>query len=216
MATKPMASVAAVHLPGLPEPATPRLIRCIVGLAFFGAGISLVIAADLGLAPWDVFHQGVSHRTGIALGTVIIVTGALLMILWWPLGERPGWGTVLNTIEIGLVVNLLEPRLGTFDAPAARFIALVAGVLAVALGSGLYIGSGLGAGPRDGLMMGLERSGWSIRRARTTIEVVVLAAGWAMGGSVGVGTVVFALGIGPLVHRAVPRLRVISSDSARV
>lgn len=176
----------------------------------------MIIAANLGLAPWDVFHQGVSRRTGIALGTVIIMVGAVLMLLWWPLRERPGWGTVMNTLEIGLVVNLLEPHLGTFDSPWARLASLAGGVLAVAVGSGLYIGAGLGAGPRDGLMMGLERLGWSLRRARTTIELTVLIAGWALGGSVGLGTVVFAVGIGPLVHRTVPRLRVVSSDSARV
>lgn len=192
-----------------------RLARCVLGLAAFGSGISLLIAADLGLAPWDVFHQGVSRRTGIALGTVIMAVGAALMLLWWPLRERPGWGTVLNTIEIGLVVNLLEPRLGTFETPWARLGALAAGVLAVAIGSGLYIGAGLGAGPRDGLMMGLERLGWSLRGARTSIELTVLIGGWALGGSVGLGTVVFAVGIGPLVHRTVPRLRVVSTDSAR-
>lgn len=183
-------------------------MRCIAGLALFGTGISLVIAADLGLAPWDVFHQGVSRRTGIPLGTVIMLVGAALMVLWWPLKERPGWGTVLNALEIGLVVNLLEPRLGTFDAPAARAAALIAGVAVVGVGSGLYIGSGLGAGPRDGLMMGFERLGFSLGRARTLIEVTVFFTGWALGGSIGVGTLVFALGIGPLVHRTVPRLRV--------
>jgi uncharacterized membrane protein YczE len=175
-----------------------------------------VIAADWGLAPWDVFHQGLSRRTGIPIGTVIIVVGAALMLLWWPLRQRPGWGTVLNTIEIGLVVNLVEPRLGTFDGPLPRLIALVGGVVLVGIGSGFYIGSGLGAGPRDGVMLGLERLGLSLGRARTAIELTVFASGWALGGSIGAGTVVFALGIGPLVHRLVPRLRVVSSDSARV
>jgi len=207
-----------MSLPGVPAPAAQRLLRCIVGLALFGAGISLVIAADLGLAPWDVFHQGLSRRSGLALGTVIILVGAVMMLLWWPLRERPGWGTVLNTLEIGTVVNLLEPHLGTFETPVARALALAGGVVTVALGSGLYIGSGLGAGPRDGVMMGLERAGWSLRRARTVIELSALAAGWALGGSIGVGTLVFALGIGPLVHRALPRLRApdpVSTGSAR-
>ncbi len=190
-------------------------MRCVVGLALFGTGITLVIAADLGLAPWDVFHQGLSRRTGIPIGTVIILVGMALMVLWLPLRERPGWGTILNALEIGMVVNLLEPRLGTFDAPLARIAALVGGVAVVGLGSGLYIGSGLGSGPRDGLMTGLARLGWSLGRARTLIEVTVFAAGWALGGSVGLGTLVFALGIGPLVHRTVPRLRVVSTDSAR-
>jgi uncharacterized membrane protein YczE len=190
-------------------------MRCIGGLALFGTGISLVIAADWGLAPWDVFHQGLSRRTGIPIGSVIMLVGAALMLLWWPLRQRPGWGTVLNTVEIGLVVNVLEPRLGTFDSPPIRALALVGGVALVGLGSGFYIGSGLGAGPRDGVMLGLERLGLSLGRARTLIEVTVFASGWALGGGIGLGTVVFALGIGPLVHRLVPRLQVVSSDSAR-
>lgn len=205
-----------MRLAGMPPPAWSRLVRCVAGLALFGAGISLVIAADWGLAPWDVFHQGVSRRTGIPIGTVIIGVGVALMVLWLPLRERPGWGTVLNALEIGLVVNLLEPRLGTFETPALRLLALVGGVVLVGVGSGFYIGSGLGAGPRDGIMMGLQRLGMSLRRARTIIELTVFASGWALGGSVGLGTVVFALAIGPLVHRTVPRLAVLSSDSARV
>lgn len=209
-------SVRSVQLPGLPDPALVRLTRCILGLALFGTGITLVIAADLGLAPWDVFHQGLSRRTGIPIGTVIILVGVALMVLWLPLRERPGWGTVLNALEIGTVVNLLEPRIDTFDSPLARALALVCGVAVVGLGSGLYIGSGLGSGPRDGLMTGLARMGWSLGRARTLIEITVLGAGWALGGSIGVGTLVFALGIGPLVHRTVPRFRVVSTDSARV
>ncbi len=205
-----------MRLVGVPPPAWSRLSRCVSGLAVFGVGISLVIAADLGLAPWDVFHQGVSRRLDIPIGTVIIGVGVVLMVLWLPLKQRPGWGTALNAVEIGLVVNLVEPRLGTFDTPALRLGALLGGVVLVGLGSGLYIGSGLGAGPRDGVMMGLERLGMSLRRARTLIEVSVLASGWALGGSIGVGTVVFAAAIGPLVHATVPRLAVVSSDSARV
>lgn len=194
-------------IPGLPAPVWQRLMRCIVGLGLFGTGIALVIAADWGLGPWDVLHQGLSERTGIAIGTLIILVGAAAMVLWIPLRERPGWGTVLNTMEIGLVVNLLEPRLGTFDSVATRSVGLVGGVVVVALGSGVYLGAGLGSGPRDGLMMGLERLGLSVRAGRTLIEASVLTLGFLLGGSVGIGTVVFALGIGPLVQVFLPRFR---------
>jgi uncharacterized membrane protein YczE len=179
-----------------------------VGLALFGLGISLLIVAELGLAPWDVLHQGISKRTGIPIGTVIILIGLLLLILWIPLKERPGLGTLLNALEIGLVVDLVLPRLPHLESLPARGALLLAGIVLVGVGSGLYIGAGLGAGPRDGLMLGFERLGLSVRAARTLIEVSVLGAGWALGGRVGVGTVLFAVGIGPLVQVVLPRLRV--------
>jgi uncharacterized membrane protein YczE len=184
-----------------------RLARCVGGLAMFGIGISMIIDADLGAAPWDVFHQGVSERLGVPIGTVIIATGALLLLLWIPLRERPGIGTVLNAVEIGLVVDLVLPRLPGPEALGPRVALMLGGVVVVAIGSGLYIGSGLGPGPRDGLMTGLARRGLSIRVARTGIEVTVLLLGIALGGSAGVGTAVFALGIGPLVQVFLPRLR---------
>lgn len=178
------------------------------GLALFGVGISLLIVAELGLAPWDVLHQGVSKRTGISIGTVIIAIGVGLMLLWIPLKERPGLGTLLNAVEIGLVVNLVLPHLPDPDHLLARVGLLVLGILLVGVGSGFYIGAGLGAGPRDGIMLGLVRLGLSVRGARTLIEVTVLVIGWLLGGSVGVGTLAFALGIGPLVQVLLPHLRV--------
>lgn len=178
------------------------------GLALFGLGISLLIVAELGLAPWDVLHQGVSKRTDISIGTVIIAIGVGLMVLWIPLKERPGLGTLLNALEIGLVVNLVLPHVPEPDHLLARFSLLVLGILLVGIGSGFYIGAGLGAGPRDGLMLGLVRLGLSVRASRTLIEVTVLAIGWLLGGSVGIGTLAFALGIGPLVQVLLPRLRV--------
>jgi uncharacterized membrane protein YczE len=204
----------AVHSPGVvPTSAASlgfgeRVARCIAGLGLFGAGIAVIVDARLGLPPWDVFHQGLSSRTGLGLGTVIIVVGALLLIVWIPLRQRPGLGTLLNTLEIGLVVNALDGVVPSPDALAARAAMLLAGIVAIALGSALYIGSGLGAGPRDGLMMGLHRLGLSVRAARTIIEIGVLALGWLLGGSVGVGTVAFAVGIGPLVHLLLPRFTV--------
>lgn len=183
-----------------------RLARCGAGLAVFGAGIAAIIDADLGAAPWDVFHQGVAERTGVAVGTVIVITGLALLLLWIPLRQRPGIGTLLNAVEIGLVVNLLEPALPAPASVPAQVLYLAVGLIAMGIGSGLYIGAGLGPGPRDGLMMGLSQRGISVRLARTVIEATVLVAGLLLGGTVGVGTVAFTLGIGPLVQFFLPRL----------
>ena len=205
---RPIDTVRRVRWLVPPDRSGERLARCVFGLALFGVGISLVIAADLGAAPWDVFHTGVSDLTGIPVGTVIILTGVALLLLWIPLDERMGIGTVLNAIEIGLVVDLVLPRL-PHDAPlAARLLMMTSGVVVVAIGSGFYIGAGLGPGPRDGLMTGLAKRGWSIRLARTGIEVTVLAVGVVLGGAIGLGTAVFALGIGPLVEVVLPPLTV--------
>lgn len=184
-----------------------RLARCVAGLVVCGVGIAAIVYGDLGLAPWDVLHQGISEISGIPIGMVIIVVGLALLLLWIPLRVRPGLGTILNAIIIGAVVDLVLPRLPETDAVGWRAFALTGGIVLFAVGTGLYIGAGLGPGPRDGLMTGLAARGWSIRVARTTIEVVVLAAGVALGGSVGIGTAAFAFGIGPLVHVFLPRLR---------
>jgi uncharacterized membrane protein YczE len=189
------------------RPAT-RIARCVFGLGLFGVGIALIIAADLGAAPWDVFHTGVSELTGIPVGTVIVLTGLSLLLLWIPLRETPGLGTVLNAVEIGLVVDLVLPHLPEPTALAPRFAMMVAGIVLVGIGSGFYIGAGLGPGPRDGLMTGIARRGVSLHAARTGIEVTVLVVGVLLGGSIGIGTAAFALGIGPLVHVFLPRLTV--------
>lgn len=184
-----------------------RLARCVVGLAIFGLGIGLVIEARLGAAPWDVFHQGISRHTGISIGNVIVIVGLLLLLLWIPLRQRPGIGTILNAVEIGLVADVVLAVMPSPDHLAARVGLLALGLLATAIGSGLYIGAGLGTGPRDGIMMGLSTRGISVRVARTTIEVAVVVLGVLLGGRVGIGTVAFALGIGPLVQIFLPRLR---------
>jgi uncharacterized membrane protein YczE len=185
-----------------------RIGRCIVGLAIFGVGIALLIDANLGAAPWDVFHTGVAELTGLPVGQVTIITGVVLLFLWVPLGETLGLGTVLNAIEIGLVVDLVLPLLPEPDLIVARTAMMLGGVVVIAIGSGLYIGAGLGPGPRDGLMTGFAKRGISIRFARTAIELTVLIIGIALGGAIGIGTAVFALGIGPLVQYFLPRLRV--------
>jgi uncharacterized membrane protein YczE len=172
----------------------------------FGLGISLVIEANLGAAPWDVFHQGLAELTGISVGHVIVLVGLLLLLLWIPLRQRPGIGTLLNALEIGLVVDAVMPMIPDTDRLIVRLGYLVAGIVVVAIGSGLYIGAGLGAGPRDGLMIGLGRLGLSVRAARTMIEATVLVLGVLLGGTIGIGTLAFTLGIGPLVQVFLPRL----------
>ncbi len=177
-----------------------------LGLALFGIGIALLIRGDLGAAPWDVFHTGLSELTGIPVGMVIMLVGVALLALWIPLREQPGFGTVLNAIEIGLVVDLALPVLPETDNLVSRTAMMLGGVVVIAIGSGLYIGAGLGPGPRDGLMTGIARRWLSIRAARTGIEIIVLVIGIALGGSIGIGTAVFALAIGPLVQIVLPHL----------
>ena len=192
-----------------------RITRCVTGLALFGVGISLQIESRLGNPPWDVFHQGVANQVGLGIGTVIILTGIALLVLFWiPLRQKPGLGTVLNALEIGLVANLVLDAIPRVEAMALRIPMLLGGILLVALGSALYIGSGLGPGPRDGIMTGLAARGIQIRVARTFIEVTVLVVGWLLGGQVGVGTVLFAIAIGPLVQPLLPRLTMESRASS--
>jgi uncharacterized membrane protein YczE len=178
-----------------------RLPGLMTGLVVFGVGIAVMAASGLGLGPWEAFHQGISNRTGIPLGTVSILVGIPVLALWWPLGERPGIGTILNVATIGTATNLALPLLPRPDVPVVQLAMSVAGVLLIGLGSGLYLAADLGAGPRDGLMTGLHhRFGWSIRRARTAIELLVLAIGFLLGGTIGLGTILFAFGIGPVVQ----------------
>lgn len=174
----------------------------------FGVGISMFLASNLGLAPWDVLHQGLSHKTGLSVGVIIELVGVALLLLWIPFRLRPGIGTLLNAFQIGFVVDLVAPHLPHSDLLVWRVAYIAGGLISVAIGSGLYIGAGLGTGPRDGLMVGLHRRfGISIRTARTAVEVAVMLAGVALGGSVGVGTLAFMFGIGPLVHLTIPALR---------
>ncbi len=179
-----------------------RLPRLLVGLVTMGAGIAFMAVAELGLGPWDVLHQGLGERTGLGLGAVNIAVGALVLLLWLPLCQRPGLGTVLNVIIIGLVVDLTLALLPEVGHVGLRWVLMFAGVLGMAVGSGFYIGAGLGPGPRDGLMTGLADRGHTVRSVRTALEVTVLALGWLLGGTVGVGTLVQALTIGPLVQLA--------------
>jgi uncharacterized membrane protein YczE len=186
-----------------------RLAQLYAGLVLYGASMALQIRAGLGLDPWDAFHQGVADRTGLSFGTVVIITGAVVLLAWIPLRQRPGFGTISNVFVIGIAVDAALAVLPHAGSAPVAVAMLLAGVGLNGLAGGAYIGAGLGPGPRDGLMTGLvRRTGGSIRVVRTTIEVTVLVAGAALGGTVGIGTVVYAVSIGPLVHALLPRLTV--------
>src|SRR5215467_1907334 len=181
-----------------------RLVQLYTGLLLYGVSSSLLVLAGLGLDPWDVFHQGRSRTFGLAIGTWAIIVGVAVLLLWIPLRQRPGIGTVSNVILVGLTMNVVLGHVHAPHAMAARVACLVCGVFFNGVATGMYIGAGFGPGPRDGLMTGLAARGLSIRRARTTIEVGVLLTGWLLGGSVGAGTLIYALAIGPLVHVVLP------------
>jgi uncharacterized membrane protein YczE len=184
-----------------------RLPRLLLGLELCGIGLALIILADLGLDSWDVLHQGISEHTDIPIGTVSILVGFSMFAISLPLGERIGLGTLLNVLLIGLTIDAV---LWVSEEPSSllvRWPCLLGGILLFGVGSGFYIGAGLGPGPRDGVMTAISARGFRIGWVRTGIEVTVLALGWLLGGSVGVGTVLFALAIGPLVAFFLHRLR---------
>ena len=181
-----------------------RLVQLYAGLILYGISSSLLVLADLGLAPWDVFHQGLSRTFGLAIGTWAILVGVVVLLLWIPLHQKPGIGTVSNVVLVGLTMNVVLGHVHPPHALAVRIPMLVVGVFLNGVATGAYIGAGFGPGPRDGLMTGLAGRGHSIRVVRTGIEVTVLATGWALGGTVGVGTVLYAVSIGPLAHLFVP------------
>ncbi|PWG02908.1 YczE/YyaS/YitT family protein [Sphingosinicella humi] len=188
---------------------TRRLIQLFAGLFLFGFSTALMLRANLGLNPWDVFHQGLFEQVGGSFGTVVIAVGAVVMLLWIPLRQRPGFGTIANMIVIGIAADLSLALLPEPESLPVRAAWLVAGIVLNGIAGGAYIGASLGPGPRDGLMTGLSaRTGWTIRRVRTGIEVAVLAAGVALGGTIGLGTILYAVAIGPLVHFFLDRLTV--------
>ena len=189
-----------------------RLPRLIVGLLLCGTGVALMINADLGLAPWDVLHQGLSKHTGIAIGTVAIFVGFAVLLLWLPLKERYGVGTLLNVVLIGLTIDVLLAVLPDHPPMPVRITFLLVGTFLFGPGSGFYIGAGMGPGPRDGLMTALAARGYSVRVVRTLLEASVLAIGFVLGGSVGVGTLLFAFTIGPNVHYWLDRLTVVHPE----
>jgi uncharacterized membrane protein YczE len=182
-----------------------RFIQLLLGLCLFGLGAALMVRAHLGLDPWNVFHQGMSSLTGLSLGMISILSGVAVMLLWIPLRQKPGLGTIANIVVIGLSMDLFLVLIAEADGMGLRITYMVVGLVLTGLGTAAYIGAGMGTGPRDGLMIGLNRKfGWSIRVSRMLVELVVLAGGWLLGGVAGVGTVAFALLIGPLVQFFLP------------
>lgn len=177
-----------------------RFPRLVLGLLLLGAGIATTLRARLGVSPYDVLHQGLADRTGLNFGEVVVVLGAVILLLWIPLRQRPGVGTIVNTLTVGFITNGVFELLPATSNLAVRSMLLVVGIEVTALGIGLYIGCGLGPGPRDGLMTGIAARGFPLWLVRTVLELVALAAGWSLGGDVGIGTVAFALGIGPIGH----------------
>lgn len=182
-----------------------RMTQLVVGLVLFGVGIGLMLQSGLGVPPWDVLHQGLSRQLGLTVGLWSIIVSVVVLLLWLPLRERYGLGTLLNAIIIGLVLDATSLLVPEADSTAVAWLMLLAGVVIVGLASGLYIGANLGPGPRDGLMTGIARRGPSIRLTRAVLEISVLTLGWVLGGTFGIGTIVFALGIGPLVQFFLPR-----------
>jgi uncharacterized membrane protein YczE len=172
-----------------------------VGLALYGASSALMVRAGLGLEPWGVLHQGLAERTGLSIGVVAIIVGAAVLLLWIPMRQRPGLGTVSNVFAIGLAMDGTLALVPELHGLAARSVIMVAGIALNGVATGLYIAARFGPGPRDGLMTGLHRrTGRSVRLVRTAIEVAVVATGFLLGGSLGVGTVLYALSIGPLAQ----------------
>ena len=197
----PLGPVAQLRAGRLPR----RLAQLAVGLVLYGVTLAMIIRSTLGNASWDVLHQGMAQRLPISIGTAVIVMSLVVLLLWIPLREKPGLGTIANSFVVGLVADAVLRVLTTPDAIGLRVTLLVGGVLLNALATALYIGSQLGPGPRDGLMTGLHRrTGLPVGVVRTGIEVTVVALGWLLGGVVGIGTVLYTLAIGPLVQLLLP------------
>ena len=185
-----------------------RLVRLVIGLVLFGVGSGMMLQSTLGLSPWDVLHQGLTVQLGLSVGTWTVIVSFVVLGLWLPLRERYGLGTLLNALIIGPSIDATTWVVPEPDELVWRVLLMVGGVVIVGIGSGLYIGAHFGPGPRDGLMTGIARRGPSLRLTRSVIEITVLVVGWWLGGTVGIGTLVFALGIGPLVQFFLPRLEV--------
>jgi uncharacterized membrane protein YczE len=190
-----------------PEQVRRRLPRLLGALVLLGFAVALTIRADLGLAPWDVLHQGISRHTGVPIGTVGILVGLVILLAWIPLRERVGLGTVLNVLILGATIDLSLALLPESGSSTVRWAELAIGTFLFGPGIALYLSCDLGPGPRDGVMTALVRRGMSLRVIRTAMEITVLVAGFALGGTVGVGTVLIALTIGPNIHHFSDRFR---------
>ena len=195
---------------------TRRVLQLLIGLILYGFGAALTVEAGLGVDPWTVFAEGLSIHTGIGIGWITNIVGLLVLVLWIPLRQKPGVGTVANILLVGTSMQFALAVVPPITGPVAQFAVLFGGIATVAVASGLYIGARFGPGPRDGLMTGMNaRLGWPIWLCRLLVEATVLAVGWILGGTVGIGTVLFAVLIGPLVHLALPLLRTSEPGRAR-
>ena len=182
-----------------------RVTQLIIGLVLFGVGIGLMLQSGMGVPPWDVLHQGLARRFGLTVGAWSIIVSVAVLLLWLPLRQPYGLGTLLNAIIIGVVIDLTAVVIPAAEITVVAWSMMLVGVVLIGIASGLYIGANLGPGPRDGLMTGIARKGPSIRLTRAVIEITVLTLGWILGGTFGIGTIVFALAIGPLVQYFLPR-----------
>lgn len=199
-----------------PLPADRRTRRCtqlLAGLCLYGIADGLLLRAALGVDPWDVLHQGLSRTFGLQVGDWTIIVGVAVMVGWIPLRQRPGIGTVANIFVVGVGVNLTLMLVSEPRSMFVRSVLLCVSVMMVGVATGMYIGSSLGPGPRDGLMTGIAAKGHSIRVVRTGLELAVLAAGWALGGNLGMGTLLYAVTIGPLVHVMLPAFAIRPAQS---
>lgn len=183
-----------------------RLALLYGGLILGGFSFAMFVQADLGLDPWNVLHQGISETTGRTIGSVVVASSAVVLLLWIPLRQKPGLGSLSDVAVVGIVMDLSLRLMPFPDTQGLRFTFLAAALLLNGLAVSLYLGAGLGPGPRDGLMTGLAARGWSIRGARVAIDASVLTVGWVLGGTVGIGTVASALIIGPVVGYLLPRI----------
>jgi uncharacterized membrane protein YczE len=191
-----------------------RLIQLQLGLVLYGISDGMILMSGLGANPWDVFHQGLSKHIGLPVGTTVILVGAVVMLAWIPIRQRPGFGTLSNVIVVGLAMDGAMAWMPTPHAWWLRWGEMFAGIVFNGVATGAYIGAGMGPGPRDGVMTGYAARGHSIRVVRTSMEIAVLAVGWLLGGTVGVGTAAYALLIGPLAHRFIPLLAIKTKDGA--
>jgi len=195
--------MTAAALPGFFQ----RLLQLLTGLVLFGIGIALMLRAEIGLAPWDVLTQGIERQTGWPFGVITVLISLLVLLLWLPLRQRPGWGSVLNAILIGPAVQLGLMMLPQTQLLHWQVLMFASGLVMIAVATGMYIGAHMGTGPRDGLMIGLHTcTGYAIWKVRTALEVTVLVVGVALGGTIGWGTLAFALLIGPLCGFTMPLL----------
>jgi uncharacterized membrane protein YczE len=185
-----------------------RMVQLQLGLILYGLSDGMILMSGLGANPWDVFHQGLARHVGIQVGTMVILVGAAVMLLWIPLRQKPGFGTISNVVVIGLAMDGAMAWVPTPHAGWLRWGEMLGGVVLNGVATGAYIGAGMGPGPRDGLMTGYAARGHSIRLVRTAMELTVLASGWLLGGTVGIGTAAYALLIGPLAHRFIPLLAI--------